>query len=435
MARSSRPLLPVVPRLSLIIAVVMMLAGCGAQGRMWFDHDGIAGTQIRFVISLQPDEARAVSELVKEFEAQTKTGVSLELLTRYHDQSGAKVTVDPVKPGAMHDLLRNEGSKIHLFAQDNGALAGLVNDGLVQDVSDVEIDPGVLASMRPTPVDGNQRFLPFRPNLRLTYANKQELDKAGVKLPRTVAEFEEAAHKLRDADKNALPRVTLSLSRDDSGAPTAVTISELVLSFGGEPAQLDDDGSIKAFEFVQRLFRERVLARESLLAKHDTEIEYLKHETVWLAQNWSVTSASLEKAGRLGDFQVHAGWQSRHVVGGDVLGIPTGVTGKERKAAARLARFLMSKEAQAFLVERNAWPAIREDAYQLVGRDSETIAAARGALKNGWYRPTEKYWDAVAHAMNEAVERIVLSKEPPEPVLHELHARVALENPDYPRKD
>ncbi|MCA1693332.1 MAG: extracellular solute-binding protein [Actinobacteria bacterium] len=432
MSRSSRRPLHVVPRFPLVIAVVMMLTGCGPQGRIWSDDQVIGGTRIRLAISLQPDEARAVSELVKRFEAETRTGASAELFTRFRDQSGVKVTVDLVKPGGMEDLLMKEGSNIQLFAQDNGALAGLVADGLVQDISDVPVDPGVIPAGGGA-ADGRQRFLPFRPNVRLTYANRSELQRAGVTPPGTVEEFEKAANKLKDADGRS--RVTLSLSQEDGGAPTAVTISELVLSLGGDPKRLDDPRFVEAFAFLQRLFREGLLTRESLFGKHDTEPDYLLAGTAWLAQNWSVTSATLEKAGRLGDFEVDPGWQKQHVVGGDVLGIPTGVTGRERRAAVALARFLMTKEAQAFLVQKNAWPSIRDDAYDLVGRDSETIAAARQALKGGWYRPMEKYWDAVTHAMNEAVNRVVFSQEPVEAVLYELHTKVSRDNPDYARRD
>lgn len=432
MSRSSRRPRHVVPGLPLVIAVVMMLTGCGPPGRMWSDDQAIEGTRIRFAISLQPDEARAVSELVKRFEAETRTGASVELFTRFRDQSGVKVTVDLVEPGGIEGLLLKEGSNIQLFAQDNGALAGLVAAGLVQEISDVPVDPGVIR-VGGRAADGGQRFLPFRPNVRLTYANKHELERAGVTPPRTLEELERAANKLKGADGR--PRVTLSLSQDDGGAPTAVTISELVLSFGGDPKRLDDPGMIEAFAFLQRLFREGLLARESLFGKHDTEPQYLMAGTAWLAQNWSVTSATLEKAGRLADFEVDAGWQKQHVVGGDVLGIPAGVEGKEREAAVALARFLMTKEAQAFLVQKNAWPSIREDAYELVGRDSETIAAAREALKGGWYRPMETYWDEVTDAMNEALNRVVFSQEPVEAVLFELHTKVARDNPDYARRD
>ncbi|MGH8913640.1 MAG: extracellular solute-binding protein, partial [Acidimicrobiia bacterium] len=361
-----------------------------------------------------------VTELIRRFEARTGTGVSPELFTRFRDQSGVQVTVENVDSGGIQELLETPGSNIHLFAQDNGDLAGLIDNELVQKFPKVEIDGKLTME-----AGGSGMFLPFRPNVRLSYANEEKLAEAGVESPDGIGQLPMVATALRDLDENnRLPRVTLSLSDADGGAPAAVTISELILSFGGNPRVLDSEEAIKAFEFLRTLFGDGLLARQSFLAKHDTEVDYLMEGTVFLAQNWSVTSATLEKAGMLDQFTVHPGWQERHVVGGDVLGIPAEVTGKERDAAAALAEFLMSKEAQRFLVERNAWPAIRNDAYEGLPR-SATIIALEEALRDGWYRPTEAFWAEVVKAMNEAVHRIVLSNEPAGTVLQELQARVA----------
>jgi trehalose transport system substrate-binding protein len=425
MARSARSL-------PLFIAVVMVLTGCG---RMRSEYPDTDGARIRFAISLQPDEARAVSELVKRFEARTNTGVSLELFTRLRDQSGATVTVEPVGSGGMKELLRKEGSKIHLFAQDNGDLADLVRTGAVQPVPDIHIPEEVPESMRPEgDRDGTRWFVPFRPNVRITYANKEAFARAGVEPPATVADFERVARTLKARNPDTPAKVSLSLSRADDGAPTSVTISELVLSFGGRPELIDDAQSVEAFSFLQMLFRDDLLAWESLLGKHDTEVDYLKDGAVWLAQNWSVTSASLRRAGALDSFLVHPGWQTAHVVGGDVLGIPNRVTGKERKAAVALAEFLMTRESQAFLVQRNAWPAIRDDAYDLIA-STPTIEATRRALERGWYRPTAPYWDDVVWAMNEAVRRVVFGHQDPGTVLRELRQEVERRDSSYPRKD
>jgi hypothetical protein len=114
------------------------------------------------------------------------------------------------------------------------------------------------------------------------------------------------------------------------------------------------------------------------------------------------------------------------VIGGDVLGIPRGV-GEARKAQAlALAGFLMSREAQERLVERNAWPSIRVDAYARVeGPQRETFEAIRSALADGWYRPNVPHWADVSEAMNEAVRRVIVGGEPARPVLDALGAAVA----------
>jgi trehalose transport system substrate-binding protein len=220
--------------------------------------------------------------------------------------------------------------------------------------------------------------------------------------------------------------VTLSLAEGD---PAAVTISEWIVSFGGNPLILNDDGSVRAFEFLQGLWRDNLLARESLLGKFDTEVDNLQGETAWLAQNWPITSAQLAEQGLLNRFQVYEGWRGpareAHVIGGDVLGIPKGVTGRQKEAAVALAEFLMSEQAQKLLVERNAWPSIREDAYGDVPREQkQTFDAIQVALENGWYRPNVAYWPDVSEQMNAAVRRVVTGGENARTVLDELHGRI-----------
>ena len=221
--------------------------------------------------------------------------------------------------------------------------------------------------------------------------------------------------------------MTLSLAEGD---PAAVTISEWIVSFGGDPLLLNDEGSKRAFDFLQALWKEGLIARESLFAKFDTEIDNLQSGRAAIAQNWSFTSAVLAKDGRLDDFRVGPGWsgpaRAAHVVGGDVLGLPRGITGEQRAVALDLARFLMSKEAQELLVQRNAWPSIRTDAYARVPDGAgETFSAIQKALADGWFRPSVSYWPDVTRAMTQAVDRILLRQEAASSVLDDLHGQIA----------
>jgi trehalose transport system substrate-binding protein len=126
---------------------------------------------------------------------------------------------------------------------------------------------------------------------------------------------------------------------------------------------------------------------------------------------------------------VYEGWRgpsrAAHVIGGDVLGIPRGVSPEQRRAAVELAQFLMSKEAQETLAERNAWPSIRSDSYGTVPAEQrETFDAVQKALQDGWYRPNVVYWSDVSEQMNAAVRRILEGGENVTTVLNELHARI-----------
>ena len=417
-------------RLGAAMCVVLVATGCGGSGR-GLAGGRLAGTRITFSISVSEEEKPAVLALISRFENETKARVNLELLSRFRGQVGSRVDlVTSISSSALVERLRDDARTgkptISLFAQDNLALKPLVDERLVQDLSAVPVPAAVSASMRPPKFDGKSYFLPFRPNVRLTYVDRSRLSSAGVRPPRTVEEFKRTAERLKALAGG--PRVTLSLA---DGDPAAVTVSEWIVSFGGDPLVLNDRGSQLAFQFLQNLWKEGVLARESLFGKFDTEPAYLASGTTWVAQNWPITSAQLAKQGMLKRFAVYAGWsgpaRAAHVIGGDVLGIPQGVTGKQKEAALALAGFLMSRESQQYLVQRNAWPSIRDDAYDRVpAEQAETFRAIRQALQDGWFRPSVSYWSDVTSAISEAVNRILLQYEPVKTVLDDLHRKVAL---------
>jgi trehalose transport system substrate-binding protein len=388
---------------------------------------GLSGTTITFSDSLAESEHAAVQKVIQMFQ----------------DQTGAKVNITQVDAQALPQKLKVEvdsgNHTIHLFAQDNLALAPLVDQGLVEDLSDVQIPDGVTPALIPEKFDGKQYFLPYRPNVRVTYVNKDRFSSAGVSAPQTTDDYKSVAEALKAAAGTG--KVTLSLADQPDTGPLGVTVSEWVVSYGGDPLILNDSGSVDAFTFLQGLWQEGVFADESKLAKYDTEVDYLKGETSWMATNWPFTTAELATTGILDKFEVYAGWKgparAAHVIGGEVLGIPKGVSGKEKEAAIALAQFLASKEAQTVLVAENSWPSVRSDALADVPEDQKaTFDAIQAALADGWYRPNVVYWSDVEAAMDDAVSRILYNGEDPATVLNEEHDKIAsaaqTKNAPYP---
>lgn len=397
------------------ISVLALLAGAcgdGGDGGGETKAGDLEGTSITFSVSLAEEEQAAVQDLLADFEADTGAEVNLTSVSSADLPQKLKVEVDAGQP------------TIHLFAQDNLALKVLVDGNLVEDLSDVELPDGIIDSMIPEQFNGKTYFLPFRPNVRLAYANRERLAAADAERPTTTEEFRRVAEQLRQEANT--PKTTLSLAEGD---PAAVTISEWIVSFGGNPLILNDEGSVRAFEFIQGMWRDNLLARESLLGKFDTEVDYLQGETSWLAQNWPITSAQLAEQGLLEKFIVYNGWKGpareAHVIGGDVLGIPRGVSPEEKEAALALAEFLISQDAQKALVEQNAWPSVRDDAYGDVPEEQQdTFEAIQGALENGWFRPNVAYWPNVSEQMNAAVKRVVVDGAPAKATLDELHGKI-----------
>lgn len=400
-------------RLLGLFAVLALAASACERGAPPAEGE-LSGITITFNVSLAEEERAAIQELVTQFQSDT----------------GARVNISSVSSADLPPKLEAEVAAgrptIHLFAQDNLALRILVDTEVVEDLSDVDIPAGVVEELIPGRFDGIQYFLPFRPNVRVAYVNKDRFSQAGLSPPRSVEELRRVAQTLRSTA--GTPKVTLSLA--EAAGAAAVTISEWIVSYGGNPLLLNDTGSVSAFEALQGLWRDGLLAQESLLGKFDTEVDNLRGETAWLAQNWPFTSGIFVTEGLLDRFQVYEGWagpeRAAHVIGGDVLGIPRGVSADEKRAALALADFLMSREAQQLLAERNAWPSIRDDAYGTVpAPQQETFTAIQRALEDGWYRPNVRYWSDVDEAMNEAIRRIVQGGEPAKAVLDELNGRIA----------
>jgi trehalose transport system substrate-binding protein len=405
--------------IALVAVLALLGAACGGGKKKTTPTatGSLAGTTITFSGSYNTSETAVVQGVLKTFQ----------------DQTGVKVNFTQVTAQDIPQKLQVEVSSNHhtiqLFAQDNLALAVLVEKGLVEDLSDIQVPSEIIPALAAPKFDGKQYFLPYRANVRVTYANKDEFASAGVQPPTTTDQFKTVAEKLKQA-AGGQAKVTLSFADQPDTGPLGVTISEWVVSYGGNPLLLNDNGSVQAFTFLQGLWKEGVLAKESLQGKFDTEINYLRGATSWLATNWPTTSAQLSDLGILDKFQVFAGYSgpagAAHVIGGEVLGIPKGVSGKQKDAAIALAQFLESKDAQQVLVAKNAWPAIRSDGYAQVPEELKpTYDAVQAALKDGFYRPNVIYWSDVEAAMDQAIQRVIVKGEPVQTVLNELHDKIA----------
>jgi trehalose transport system substrate-binding protein len=373
-----------------------------------------SGVTITFSTSLAETEVPAVQEVLDNFQADTGAKVNLTQVTSTDLPQKLQVEV-------------NSGNHtIQLFAQDNLALRVLVDDGLLEDLSDVAVPSGVNQALMPEKFDGTQYFLPYRPNVKVVYINKDRFQEAGATAPTTVDQLMSTAEKLK-ADAG---QAKLVLQFEGSSGAAGVTISSWIVSYGGNPLILNDQGSVQAFTELQTMWKDGLLAKESLQSKYDTDVDYLRGETAWMAQNWPFTSATFADQGILDKFQVTAGWsgpvQTANVIGGEVLGIPKGVEGKEKEAAIALAQYLMSKPAQEILVAKNAWPSVRDDALGSVpDEQKETFAAIQQALQHGWYRPNVAYWSDVDQAIQDGVQEIIVDGAPVQSTLDGLHDKIA----------
>ncbi len=113
-----------------------------------------------------------------------------DLIAQFERNTGADVTITNITSSDLPTKLRVDVGAgrptVQLFAQDNLALAVLVQENLVEDLSRVQLPSGIVPAMTPQKFDGKQYFLPFRPIVRVAYVNADRFRSANLKPPASV---------------------------------------------------------------------------------------------------------------------------------------------------------------------------------------------------------------------------------------------------------
>jgi trehalose transport system substrate-binding protein len=312
---------------------------------------------------------------------------------------------------------------IDLFTQDNNQLAPLVARGLVEDLTPFAdlIPAETPASLRPVlEFDGRLYFLPYRPNVQITYVMQDHFARYGLEPPRTWDELLAVARTFAEREK--FGRVVV---QGVPGGPLGVVVSEFLWQGGGDPLDLTAPGSVRAFEYLQQL--EPYLAPVYQTAKFDTINTYLASETAYLGQNWPFGADVIVRQYRKRNVGAYSGWAGPagefHVLGGEVIGIPRGAP--RRELALQFAQFLMSRPVQEALLQRLAWPPMREDAFGAVADWQQPFfAAVQGALRHARARPNVVYWGEVERVLSDAFRDVVVNKQPAQPTLARYQAEI-----------
>ena len=322
---------------------------------------------------------------------------------------------------AMHRAGRMQ---IDLFAQDNMRLQELVDARLVAPLApdEAQMDEAIYPVLSQAGVFADVRyFVPFRPNVQITYYNAEKFAQYGLQPPRTWPELLAVARTFYD--KESVGRV---LFQGVGGAPTTTQLYEWIVAAGGDPFDFAHPGTIETFRFLAAL--RPYLAPDSRRAKWDTTNDALAQDVAYLAQNWPFGVPLLIRDYGKTTIRTYSGWAGpageAHVIGGDVLGMPVGTP--HRQLALALMRHLQSREVQMLLVRRLGWPSLRSDAEGTVEAWMQPhTAAISEALQHGVFRTNVRYWAEYDRLATEAVERILWRAEDPDRVLPPLATRLA----------
>lgn len=297
--------------------------------------------------------------------------------------------------------------EIDIITQDNMQLAQLVDKGLVEDLSDFRnrIPSSILPSLVPVgEFEGKLYFMPYRPNVEINFYNETKFQEYGLSIPKTWDDLMNVAKKFHEEE--GIGRVAIKGTLD---ANSTVHLFEFIRQAGGDPMVLNDEGSIKAYTFLQEIWP--YLSPDTPRADWNTMNRYLATESIYYGANWPFGVNVIVQEGGKEEIKAHGGFsgpvKESKVLGGEVIGIPVGSPNKD--VAVEFMEFLMSKETQEILVSKLGWPACREDAYgQVEAWQKPYFEAVNEALKASEARPNVVYWDTVDKALNDALRETAM---------------------------
>lgn len=349
------------------------------------------------------------------------------VLPKFEEQNGVKVEAIQVEAGdVVKKLEAMKGSgkmEIDLIAQDVNNMSSLVYNGLMEDLSDYtdQIPEESIGNLDQAGIfDGKTYFMPYRPNVEINYYNENKFNEYGLTPPQNWDELYETAKLLKE--KEGIGRVALKIKMSGD----VIELAEFIRSAGGDPLVLNDEGSIKAFTYLQKLWPE--LSENTIKASFNSTNGFLAKDEVYYAPNWPFGANIIVKDGGKKEIKAYAGFTGPQgfvkTLGGEMLGIPVGSPNKD--LALKFIQYLESKEVQEILMSENGWASFRSDAY---GESEEWqkayFDATLEALAVAKPLPNVSYWSEVQQAINDAAKEIMTEGKDVKTTLDKYAAQIA----------
>ncbi|GGE58504.1 extracellular solute-binding protein [Nesterenkonia cremea] len=237
------------PQLTITSALVLSLSACGSDA----EDSESADLTVWFMENSVPGEA--MDWLVEEFESQ-------------HDGASLNIQVQPW-PGIVELLqtsLPDAGQTPDLVEVGNTQAATFTSVGAFSPVDDILEDLGgdslVESGLEAGSWEGEVFAPPLYSGSRILFYRQDLLEEAGIEVPTTIGELEEAAIELNEAnpeDSDGFTGIYLP-------AADPKTLEGWLFTYGGDYATQNEDGtwkgnlsspeSIEALEAAQRLMEE-----------------------------------------------------------------------------------------------------------------------------------------------------------------------------------
>lgn len=350
---------------------------------------------LNFAIPLAEEEWQVFREDVfKPFEEQT--GIKINGIQMENKDMENKL--DALKQAGKHE--------IDIFAPSTVYLPGIIDKELAEDLTGgIEIPDSIPENLyKEFQFDSKVQFVPLRPNVQTNYYYKDKFEKYGLEAPKTWDELLNVAKKLYEEE--GVGRVAIQAN---SGSALTITSLEFIRSAGGDPLVLNDEGSVKAFTFLQELWP--YLSPESKRADFNVINELLATESIYYGANWPYCATVVVKDGGKDQVVSYVGFEGPEgiskVTTTTVMGIVNGTPNKEE--AVQFLEYLMSEEVQNTLFSKLGWAPARSDAFgEIEEWQKPFVEDVQEALQFAQSRPIVPYWSDVDKAINDAFKDIVI---------------------------
>ena len=355
-----------------------------------------------------------------------------EVIPGFEEQYGVTVQADQIEAADVVNQIQamNQAGdmQIDVIAQDANNLTSLVYDGLVEDLSEYQdlIPEEAMGSLAEAGVfDGKTYFMPYRPNAEINYYNTDMFEKYGLTPPATWDELYETAKTLKEQE--GIGRLCLKMKMDGD----AIELVEFIRGAGGDPLVLNDEGSIEAFTFLQKLWPE--LSEDTMTASFSSTNTYLATDEVYYAPNWPFSANILVQDGGKTNISATEGYAGPEgfvkTLGGEMLGIPVG--SKNKEMAINFIQYMESKEVQTTLMKENGWMSFRSDVYGEADEwQKPFLEATQKAMEVAEPLPHVSYWPEAQQAINDAAKEICINGADVKETLDKYAAQIA----DYAEK-
>ncbi|WLD94113.1 ABC transporter substrate-binding protein [Alkalihalobacillus sp. AL-G] len=246
MKKGIKGLIKMVGPLALVTIMSSLLVGCSDSGSSGEGDDKV--TEIRVVTANHP-WTEAIEKELSAFEKET--GIKVKIDSYFEDQLTQKTSVEFASHSDDIDVVMFRPLQDGKMFHKNGYFASL-NDYAKKDNFTEDFIPAALGSVKA----GDELFgLPLVTETEVLYYRKDLLEKAGLDVPKTLEELEDAAKILHDPENGIAGFVARG-----KRAAAVTQFSSFLYGFGGDFIENDKSviatpEAIEAFEYYGNLLK------------------------------------------------------------------------------------------------------------------------------------------------------------------------------------